>query len=281
MNVRTIPYGYRYENGTVTINPEEYIIIHRIFSEYLQGHSLLNIAERLNDDHIEYRPGVMGWNKSRVMRLIEDKRYIGTEIYPALIFEEIQKRAINLKLQKSTQCNTNREDAIYNLEVPMYCPHCGGIMKRQHYAKGKDRWVCRTTECGVSFLLSDETLLSELTCLLNQVIDDPDIIHEIASEREPNTELQYLRNEISRTLSGNSFDKSTLRQKMLEYTTKMYTEIDSNKYTTIKLKADFENSSPLSEFSVELFQLTVKSIYLGKDGAVGITLLNGQRIGKE
>ena len=68
---------------------------------------------------------------------------------------------------------------------------------------------------------------------------------------------------------------------MLEYTSRRYAEIDPNKYITIKLKADFEKSSPLSEFSVDLFQLTVKSIYLEKDGAVGITLLNGQRIGKE
>ncbi|MBQ8334152.1 MAG: recombinase family protein [Clostridia bacterium] len=281
MNVRTIPYGYRYENGAVTINPNESEIIQRIFSEYLHGQSLLNIAADLNNDCIEYRPGVIGWNKSRIMRLIEDERYIGTDTFPALITQETHTHATMLKLQKSTQRETNRKDAIYNLNVPMYCPQCGGIMKRQHNTRGNERWGCRNPECGVSFSLPDTTLLAELTIILNHIIEDPEIIHEIPSEYEPNTELQYLKNEISRTLEGYGFDKAALRQKMLEYTSRRYAEIDPNKYITIKLKADFEKSGPLSEFSTELFQLTVKSIYLETNGNVGITLLNGQRIGKE
>ena len=92
MNVRTIPYGYRYENGAVTINPDESNIIQRIFSEYLHGQSLLNIAADLNTDCIEYRPGVIGWNKSRIMRLIEDERYIGTDTFPALITQSFTFR---------------------------------------------------------------------------------------------------------------------------------------------------------------------------------------------
>lgn len=99
-NVRTIPYGYRYENGAVTINPDESNIIQRIFSEYLHGQSLLNIAADLNTDCIEYRPGVIVWNKSRIMRLIEDERYIGTDTFPALITQSFPSH-IDINLQEN------------------------------------------------------------------------------------------------------------------------------------------------------------------------------------
>ncbi len=281
MNVRTTPYGYQYENGVVIVNPSENNIIQQIFSDYLQGQSLLNIAEKLNVRRIEYRPGVVGWNKSRVMRLIEDERYIGTEIYPSIIDKEIYSEAVNLKLSKNTQQKTNRQDVIYNLDVPTYCPECGSIMKRKHRSVNNERWICSNEGCRITYSISDTMLLTRLTELLNQAIANPEVIQEVPTESEENIELLKLKNEINRTLDNTEFDKATLRSKMLEYTSLRYSSIDTNKYTTIKLKADFEKSSPLSEFSTELFRLTVKNIFFNSNGTVGITLLNGQQIGKE
>ncbi len=281
MNVRTLPYGYRYENGVVIANPAERNVIQWIFSEYLQGQSLLKIAERLNFDQIEYRPGVIGWNKSRIMRLIDDIRYIGDETYPALISQEIHDGAVMLKLQKNTQQETNRQDAIYNLDVPVYCPVCGEIMKRRRNSRNNEKWTCGNPICGIGYSLPDKVLLAKLTALLNHIIANPGIIQEIPTEHIQSTDLIRMKNEISRTLEGSGFDKESLREKMLAYVSRQYTEIGTNKYITYKLKADFEKSGPLSAFSTELFQMTVQSIFLNKSGTVGITLLNGQHIGKE
>jgi hypothetical protein len=83
---RTIPFGYRYENGAIMINASSSDIVKEIFSRYLSGDSMLNIAELLNKMHIEYRPGVVGWNKARIKRILEDKRYSGErEMYPSTI----------------------------------------------------------------------------------------------------------------------------------------------------------------------------------------------------
>lgn len=281
MNLRTIPYGYRYENGVVTVESTESLIIQRIFSDYLSGQSLLNIAERLNTERIEYRPGIIGWNKSRIMRLIEDERYVGAKSYPALIDRETHSSVAEIKTQKNTQRNTNRQDSIYNLDVPMYCSECGGIMKRKHRTSGNDKWSCSNSECKVGYFIPDSTLLHELTAILNRIIENPENIHETTIEHESSVEVMKLKNEISRTLEGHGFDKTELRKKLIEYISRQYSEIDNNHYITIKLKADFEKSSPLSEFSTVLFRATVKNIYLNKDGSVGITLLNGQQIGKD
>ena len=71
------------------------------------------------------------------------------------------------------------------------------------------------------------------------------------------------------------FDKTALREKLFKCIT------DDAPYISRRLKSDFEKSSPLSSFSADLCTRTVKSIRLGTDGTVSITLINGQNIGKE
>ena len=54
MKRRTIPFGYRYENGAIMINSSSSDIVKEIFSRYLSGDSMLNIAELLNKMHISF-----------------------------------------------------------------------------------------------------------------------------------------------------------------------------------------------------------------------------------
>lgn len=68
---------------------------------------------------------------------------------------------------------------------------------------------------------------------------------------------------------------------MLEYVYLKYTNIDSQKYISKRLKADFGNASPLSAFSMDLFSCTVKAIKLSTSSVVSIMLINDQKIGKE
>lgn len=70
-------------------------------------------------------------------------------------------------------------------------------------------------------------------------------------------------------------------EKILECVSLKYKDIDSQKYTSKILKADFANASPLSAFSMDLFNRTVKAIKFSTGGAVSIILLNDQQIGKE
>ena len=88
MKKRNILFGYQYLDGVITTHPQEVAVLKRIFSEYQNGMSLLAIANQLNTEKIEYRPGITGWNKSRIMRLSEDPRYTGKSGFPAIIDEE-------------------------------------------------------------------------------------------------------------------------------------------------------------------------------------------------
>lgn len=284
MKIRNIPYGYQYKNGSIAIHEKETETVKRIFTEYLNGLSLLKIAEQLNNEQIEYMHGVCGWNKSKIKRIIEDERYLGTNGYPPIIDEDTHKTLIQIKSEKNTQKGTDRKADIFNLGVPILCPKCGSKMCRRHDSNRKcpDWWLCQNNNCKKTIGISDNDLIYGITECLNTIISNPDIIETVtAVDKESSLDVRRLENEIIRMLDSHGFDKSSLRKKMLECVSVKYRNIDSRKYISEKLKADFANASPLINFSMDLFNRTVKTITFSTDDAVSIILINDQQIGKE
>ena len=53
MKNRTLPYGYCCKDGVIVTEPQESKVLKRIFAAYLDGSSMLTIAEQLNRDKIE------------------------------------------------------------------------------------------------------------------------------------------------------------------------------------------------------------------------------------
>ena len=285
MKKRNIPFGYQYQNGVITTHPQEVAVLNRIFSEYQNGYSLLEIANRLNDENVQYQLGVTGWNKSRIMRLIEDVRYTGKDGFPAIIDEDTHQTMIEMKSQKNTQHSTDRRSEIFHIDVPVTCPECGSEMVRRHdsrFKKCQQRWICSNTECRTVILEADSHLLNDITVLLNRVIVNPDLV-QISAEPGHELSVQILKaeNEIARMLDTRDYDKNALRKKMLECVSMKYADIDSAPYIAHRLKAVLANADPLSTFSLPLFKRTVQTIYLGRNGTVSIKLINGQMVGKD
>lgn len=284
MKIRNIPYGYQFKNGSIAIQEKETETVKRIFTEYLNGLSLLKIAEQLNNEQIEYMPSVCSWNKSRIKRIIEDERYLGTNGYPPIIDEDMHKTLMLIKSEKNTQKGTDRKADIFNLGVPILCPKCGSKMCRRHDSNRKypDWWLCQNDNCKKTIGISDNDLIYGITECLNTVISNPYIIKTVTDvDKESSLDVYRLENEISRVLDSHSFDKNILRKKMLECVSLIYTNISPQKYISKRLKADFANASPLINFSMDLFNRTVKTITFNDNGEVNIILINDQQIGKE
>ena len=285
MKKRNVPFGYQYQNGVITTHPQEVTVLNRIFSEYQNGMSLLDIANRLNEENVEYQPGVTGWNKSRIMRLIEDERYTGKNGFPAIIDERAHQAMVEMKAQKNTQHGTDRSAEVFHIDVPVICPACGSEMVRRHdsrFKKCQQRWVCSNTECRTVIHKADSDLLNDITVLLNRVIVNPELVQiPVESAHEPSAQVRKTENEIARTLDTLDYDKGTLRKKMIECVSLKYADIDSAPYTAHRLKAVLANAEPLSAFSLPLFKRTVQAIHLEKDGTVSIKLMNDQTVGKD
>ena len=284
MKKRNIPFGYQYQNGVITAHPQEVTVLNHIFSEYQKGMSLLEIANRLNDDNVEYQPGVTGWNKSRIMRLIEDERYIGKDGFPAIIDEGTHQTMIEMKSLKNTQHSTDRNHEIFHIDVPIICPTCGGEMVRRHdsrFKKCQQRWICSNVDCRTIIHKADSDLLDDITVLLNRVIVNPGLVQISLVDKSMSVQTLKAENEIARTFDTLDYDKTALRKKMLKCVSMKYADIDSAPYIAHRLKATLADAEPLSTFSLALFKRMVQAVHLGKDGAVSIKLINDQMVGKD
>ena len=76
---RVIPFGYCMKNGVITTDPKEVCAVATIFSEYLSGKSLLQIAKLMESEKIRYNTDSDKWNKNMVKRIIENEKYLGTD----------------------------------------------------------------------------------------------------------------------------------------------------------------------------------------------------------
>ncbi len=229
-------------------------------------------------------PGVIGWNKARIMRIIEDSRYMGGNGYPALIDEDTYTGLQQRKADKNKLKGLDRQADIYQLSVPVHCPQCGSEMIRRQDTRLKchQRWICKDKECHTLIEISDRSLIEQVRELLNQVIRHPQILREMAAPvSEPPIEIRKLENEIGRTLDASSIDADSLKKKMMECLSLKYKNIPSERNTANRLRMDFATAKPFAVFSAEFANETMSAIHLNENGTVEIVLRNGQTIRKE
>lgn len=95
-------FGYKMRKGTMVIVPAEAKTVERIFELYASGESLADITKALCLDNVPYSTEA-GWNKMCVKRIIENPKYIGTEIYPRIISDDVFKEAEKMRLYKNKE----------------------------------------------------------------------------------------------------------------------------------------------------------------------------------
>ena len=278
MKNRTLPYGYCCKDGVIVTEPQESKVLKRIFAAYLDGSSMLTIAEQLNREKIEYRDGVTDWNKGRLKHLIDNAKYLGTEVYPPIIDQATYEKIQKTKHGRNTQKNMDKTRDIFKLTVPVRCPGCGDRMRRRHDSRCKcqERWTCENTACRLRIEISDAELLTALADLLGTVTADS-ITLPAETPYEPSTEVIRLNNEISRMLDMAEIDKAVLRSKMTECLARKYKELGNGCCAVQRLKAELGSTADIAE----RLNRTVSEIRLYTDKTADIILLNGQIIRKE
>ena len=281
MKNRTIPYGYTYAEGRIILHPQESEIVSEVCRDYLSGRSMLMIAQGLNSRMIEYMVGVYGWNKARIKRIIEDKRYLGDEKYPAIISMETHTKMCELRDKKNTQVGVDRNTSIFKLQVNIVCPLCKNKMHRRcdNVYTHKERWTCTNAKCKTMIVKADADLLNDINDLLNGVVEKPDRI-EVTTETEfsPSLQLERMNDEISGQITALCVDKQNIRNRMMNYVALKYAELDAMRCKAKKLKDIFLAAKTTDGFSMELFDRTVVRINLYVGGEVGIVLTNNQEI---
>ena len=185
--------GYRYNNGTLAIMPEEADTVRRIFAEYLSGQGLTTIAKRLNADGIPTRFGNT-WGKSSVLAILRNYAYTGNLLlqksrrenhltkrdlpnngespqyhvdgsHEAIISLEQYNAAqdeIRYRAQKHT--HPGQKKSVYPFTGKLVCGGCGKHYRRK-VTKARPVWICPTfntlgKEACPSKQIPEETLFS-------------------------------------------------------------------------------------------------------------------------
>lgn len=285
MKNRRFPYGYEMQNGLIVICLKEADTVKQIFSQYLNGENLKNIAERLTENQIEFLPGEYNWNKSRIKRMIEDKRYIGGDNYPAIIDKDTFQRANvekNNQIRNINPVITAEKKLLTNKVI---CSNCGRRLfhNTDSRLKNSEKWFCKNEDCKFSVHMTVAELEHEITEILNLLISQPKLVEyeETDTSAEASIEIIRMENEIERQLESIDFNKNEIQNMILQCAAKKYDAYKGVRHITDRLKADFEKSSPLSAFNKELFDRTVSAITIDKDKKVCLKLKNNKIIRKE
>lgn len=273
------------QNGVIVICLKEADTVKQIFSQYLNGENLKNIAERLTENQIEFLPGEYNWNKSRIKRMIEDKRYIGGDNYPAIIDEDTFKKANAEKDHRKRNINPVITAEKKLLTNKVICSNCGRRLfhNTDSRLKNSEKWFCKNEDCQFSVYMTVAELEQRITEVLNLLISNYNFTEyeETDISAEPSLEICKMENEIERLLESIDFDKTEIQNMILQCAAKKYDEYKSVQHITERLKADFEKSSLLSAFNMELFDRTVFAVIINNDKKVSLKLKNNKIVSRE
>lgn len=75
-----VPYGYRWENGEIIVDPEQAVIVKRIFSELLAGKGTDVIAKSLNAENVPTKKGGR-WTSTSIRGILANEKYTGDCIF--------------------------------------------------------------------------------------------------------------------------------------------------------------------------------------------------------
>ena len=191
------PYGYRLDNGSLAIIPDEAEIVKRIFSLYLSGRGCGQIAATLNRENIPSSEGA--WTSSHIRYIISNEKYIGDSMlqktftpdilplrnrpnrgerdkfyventHPAIL-DKATFQAAQERIEARSQKGTKKKEP-YLFTKMIVCDECGWSYKRR-VQNDTVYWICSHKgnsgfECGGKNL-SENAIFSSFIYMYNRL----------------------------------------------------------------------------------------------------------------
>ncbi len=276
---RTIPFGYCMRNGKIIIEPTEFKAVVRIFEEYLNGSSLMQIARLMESEKIRYTADSEHWNKNMVKRIIENEKYLGNGKYPQIIDGETFKIVNKKRVQKATSVCVISED-LQELRNRTYCSECGHRLSRIGGNCRCGKWDCRNPNCyRLGYQLTDQMIINSVLTVLNTAIANPNLIESSGevSKYSPTDDVIRKQNEISQMLDSAQPDFDRIKSEIfrlaeIKYDCCTYNE---NPQKTAEIKALLENYEQLNTLDIGLFKACVSRIRISHFCTIEVEFING------
>ena len=279
---RVIPFGYCMRNGEITAEPKEVYAVSTIFSEYLKGGSLLQIAKLMESEKIRYTADSEKWNKNMVKRIIENERYLGTDKYPQIIDENIFKQANEKRVRKATSLNLMCDD-VQAVRKLTYCAECGGKLFRKTNGKGREYWNCSNQGCfKFEYRLTDQMINGAVLTALNSAIANPSLI-ECESEisaYSPTSDILRQQNEVNRMTDSPQVDFEKVKAEIFRLAEMKYERCtySDKPQKTAKLISLLKNHNQLNTLDIGLFKSCINKILISRFCTIEVEFINGIKI---
>ena len=146
---------YRYQNGEVQVNhnrflrytkdedgyliiePTEAEVVKRIYREYLEGSSLLQIGRGLEADGILTAAGKVKWRPETLRKILQNEKYIGNALLQkTYTVDFLNKKRVQEEMVRRANLHSGekRKKRVYSskyaLSSIVYCHKCGDIYRR-------------------------------------------------------------------------------------------------------------------------------------------------------
>lgn len=279
---RTIPFGYMMRKGVIQPKPTESKAVQEIFQAYLNGSSLLAIANWMSSQGISYNGINFAWNKNMIKRILENEKYIGKDVLPAIIDTDIFQKANMQKQQKSTQ-NREISEELQAIRSLTYCTECGQKLSRIGGNSRYEKWDCRNPECSrFHHRITDNMLIGVIINVLNAVIANPDLLdsNEQISEYIPDMEVTRQQNEINRLMDTSDMNFEKTKEEIFRLAELKYgccTYNDKPRKTT-QLKDILKNCEQSNTLDIGLLKSCVSQISVSHFCIVEVEFINGVTI---
>lgn len=269
---RNLPYGYHIVNGKIAVCDEEAIIVKRIFKLYVDGGSLGTIAKTLTTERISYSDLTTDWNKSRLSRLLENKKYIGAEGYPNIITVEMFETAMKIKSSKRATVPSDNNDKT----VQLICNLCGARLHNRN-ANGKQFFQCN--KCGYRLNVAVNEVVDRVKIIYDYLTRNAEVLipkkHVETASQKPDIKLYELRNKLMQT----DFDQDEVLQIISDIAKIEYNASDvGSDILARRLKNRIERASCDGKVSVEFIQEYIDKVFVDKRGNIILYMTTGVQI---
>lgn len=245
MSIRRQPFGYQVCGGRVTVKGSEADIVKYIFRAYIGGASFNDIKSSLLNQPVVY-DGDKSWNKNMIARILGDRRYVGTDVYPPILPREELEVAESIRSSKiQTDTRSEAQRLLYKLSDKRPAVH---------------------TEADV-------------LGIINALIHDSGLVKE--QETAPKvTEPLELQQEFDDLLLVQPIDEVRAKQLIFQMAAAQYSAIDNSEYETARLQRIISKCEPLTELDADLFAKVLDKVIVNKL-STQVILKNGQTISSE
>ena len=265
------------EEGRLVIDEEQAAIVRRIYAEYLQGKSCIQIVRGLEADGIKNGAGKTKWNDSNIRQILTNEKYVGDAILQKTVTTNVLKHkrekndgskapqyyvsesheaiipretfaAVEREMRKRAATGEDGKKKYYNarnaLGGVMICASCGSPFRRHSWTiHGRKEivWRCR------------ERVVNGPESCMARTIKETDLKDAILSAIETcyadrDADLPLIREEMEREIAGSN---AAMIQSLEE-------KLEELQKTIITLEDEFEQEkvgNQIREIRSELAEL--------------------------